>query len=48
MSDPEDILSILDGCCGAFSFPMLDNGYVYLAGTRLSLYPLTLGLGDGD
>ena len=36
--DPEDILSILDRCCDAFTFPMLDNGYVYLAATRLSLY----------
>jgi len=32
------ILSILDQCCDAFTFPMLDNGYVYLAATRLSLY----------
>ena len=29
--DPEEILSILDDCCDAFTFPMLDNGYVYLA-----------------
>lgn len=36
--DPEGILSILDRCCDAFRFPMLDNGYVYLAATRLSLY----------
>jgi hypothetical protein len=36
--DPEDILSVLDRCCDAFTFPMLDNGYIYLAGTRLSLY----------
>lgn len=34
----ETILSILDQCCDAFTFPMLDNGYVYLAATRLSLY----------
>jgi hypothetical protein len=33
-----EILSILDRCCDAFTFPMLDNGYVYLAATRLSLY----------
>jgi hypothetical protein len=32
------ILSVLDCCCDAFTFPMLDNGHVYLAGTRLSLY----------
>jgi hypothetical protein len=36
--DPEAILSILDRCCDTYTFPMLDNGYVYLAGTRLSLY----------
>jgi hypothetical protein len=36
--DANEILSILDRCCDAFTFPMLDNGYVYLAGTRLSLY----------
>jgi len=33
-----EILTILDRCCEAFKFPMLDNGYVYLAATRLSLY----------
>lgn len=32
------ILSVLDRCCDAYTFPMLDNGYVYLAATRLSLY----------
>jgi hypothetical protein len=36
--DPERILSVLDRCCGALTFPMLDNGYVYLAATRLSLH----------
>jgi len=36
--DSEEILSRLDGCCDTYTFPMLDNGYVYLAGTRLSLY----------
>lgn len=36
--EPEQILSILDGCCDAFTFPMLDNGYVYLAATRLVAY----------
>lgn len=35
---PDDILSILDKCCEKFTFPMLDNGYVYLAATRLSLF----------
>lgn len=32
------ILSVLESCCDAFTFPMLDNGYVYLAATRLSLF----------
>ncbi len=36
--DSQSILSVLDRCCDSFSFPMLDNGYVYLAATRLSLY----------
>jgi hypothetical protein len=36
--DSGQILSILDHCCDAYKFPMLDNGYVYLAATRLSLY----------
>jgi hypothetical protein len=36
--DAERILSILDRCCEACTFPMLDNGYLYLAATRLSLY----------
>ena len=36
--DSGEILSILDRCCDAFTFPMLDNGYVYLAATRLSLF----------
>jgi hypothetical protein len=35
---PEHILSVLDRCCEDGSFPMLDNGYVYLAATRLSLH----------
>lgn len=38
MHSAEEILSILDRCCDAFTFPMLDNGYVYLAATRLSVY----------
>ena len=33
-----DILKVLDNCCDDFTFPMLDNGYVYLAATRLSLF----------
>jgi hypothetical protein len=32
------ILGILDACCEASTFPMLDNGYVYLAASRLTLY----------
>jgi hypothetical protein len=32
------ILSVLDRCCDAFTFPMLDNGYVYLAAKRLDRY----------
>ena len=35
---PEKILSVLDRCCSWLDFPMLDNGYIYLAATRLSLY----------
>jgi hypothetical protein len=34
----DDILRILDDCAVACTFPALDNGYVYLAATRLSLY----------
>ena len=36
--DPQQILGVLDQCAERFTFPMLDNGYVYLAATRLSLY----------
>jgi hypothetical protein len=39
--DPDQILAILDRCCDNFTFPMLDNGYYYLAATRLSLYRST-------
>jgi hypothetical protein len=35
---PDQILAVLDRCSEHFSFPMLDNGYVYPAATRLSLY----------
>jgi hypothetical protein len=35
---PNDILAALDKCSESFTFPMLDNGYVYSAATRLSLY----------
>ena len=37
------ILEILDSCAEAHTFPMLDNGYVYLAATRLTAY-----YGDSD
>lgn len=36
--EPKQILDILDAGCGEFTFPMLDNGYVYLAATRMSLF----------
>lgn len=34
----EEILEQLDECARAFTFPMLDNGYVYPADVRLSAY----------
>ena len=34
----DQILAVLDRCCDDCTFPMLDNGYVYLAATRLSLH----------
>jgi len=34
----QDILDVLDACAADFLFPMLDNGYVYLAATRLALF----------
>jgi hypothetical protein len=34
----EEILRQLDDCARNFSFPMLDNGYVYLGTTRLTAY----------
>ncbi len=33
-----EILSVLDQCAADSVFPMLDNGYFYLAATRLNLY----------
>ena len=33
-----EILEALDACASSLDFPMLDNGYVYLAATRLSLF----------
>jgi Family of unknown function (DUF7003) len=38
MESAENILRILDRCCDAFTFPMLDNGYVYPCAARLSLF----------
>lgn len=34
----DSILKVLDDCAESFTFPVLDNGYVYLASTRLSVY----------
>lgn len=34
----EEILKQLDTCARDFTFPMLDNGYVYFGDTRLSAY----------
>jgi hypothetical protein len=34
----EDVLAVLDKCAEDFTFPMLDNGYVYPAAARLSVY----------
>ena len=34
----ERILRVLDDAAAGFTFPMLDNGYVYLGATRLSLH----------
>ena len=34
----KQMLPILDQCCETFRFPMLDNGYIYLAASRLSLF----------
>lgn len=38
MIKAQDILHQLDNCNTDFTFPMLDNGYVYLAGTKLTAY----------
>jgi hypothetical protein len=32
------ILAQLDSCAADFTFPFLDNGYVYMGGTKLHLY----------
>lgn len=36
--ESKDVLAVLDQCSASFTFPMLDNGYVYLAATRLSAH----------
>jgi hypothetical protein len=38
MNRAEEILNQLDKCNSDFTFPMLDNGYVYPAGTKLTGY----------
>lgn len=38
MMTSQEILRILDNCAESFTFPMLDNGYVYLGVTRMSLF----------
>ena len=34
----KDILDVLDSCASSFDFPVLDNGYVYPAASKLSVY----------
>ena len=36
--EKEEILRVLDECAEEFTFPVLDNGYVYLAATKLTAY----------
>lgn len=38
MTSASEILSIWDQCCASYTFPMLDNGYVYPAASRLSVH----------
>jgi hypothetical protein len=38
MNQTEEILAQLDKCSSEYTFPMLDNGYVYPAGTKLTAY----------
>lgn len=38
MNKAEEILNQLDKCNSEYTFPMLDNRYVYPAGTRLTAY----------
>ena len=41
------VLGVLDRCAKAFTFPVLDNGYVYLAGARLSVHRALTDAGVG-
>lgn len=34
----QDVLGVLDQCAEHFTFPMLDNGYIYPAAARLSVH----------
>jgi hypothetical protein len=38
MKTTQDILSQLDDCFSNYHFPILDNGYAYLAGTNLTAF----------
>lgn len=38
MIQADEILAQLDMCNSEYTFPMLDNGYVYPAGTKLTVY----------
>lgn len=38
MKTSKDILEQLDSCASIFQFPVLDNGYAYLAGTNLTAF----------
>ncbi|MDQ6812594.1 MAG: hypothetical protein M3040_02465 [Bacteroidota bacterium] len=38
MNQTEEILNQLDKCSSEYAYPMLDNGYVYPAGTKLTAY----------
>lgn len=38
MQTADEILATVDATCDSCAFPMLDNGYFYLAATRLSLF----------
>ena len=34
----KEILGVLDACASSFNFPAMDNGYVYPAASKLSVY----------